>query len=57
MSRLTERYLPLPQPMSRPTEPGGRAWRKRSMMGQGWTISKLRRLLRGRVNSYYLVSG
>jgi hypothetical protein len=31
----TARYLPLPQPMSRPIEPGGRVLRKRSIMGHG----------------------
>ena len=36
MSRLTVRYLPFPQPMSRPMEPAGRARRKRSTMGHGW---------------------
>ncbi|KAI7506294.1 hypothetical protein KC367_g34 [Hortaea werneckii] len=34
-SRFKKRYLPFPQPMSKPTEPGGRVLRKRSMMGQG----------------------
>ena len=33
---FTERYLPLPQPMSRPIEPLGRSRRKRSMIGHGW---------------------
>ena len=35
MSLFTARYLPLPQPMSRPMEPVGRDCRKRSMMGHG----------------------
>lgn len=35
MSLLTAKYLPFPQPMSRPTEPGGRDLRKRSIIGQG----------------------
>lgn len=36
MSRFTARYLPLPQPTSRPTEPGASPCRKRSMIGQGF---------------------
>lgn len=32
---LTERFLPFPQPMSRPTDPGGRVRRNVSMIGQG----------------------
>jgi len=34
--RLTERYLPLPQPTSRPMELSGNSLRKRSIIGQGW---------------------
>ena len=33
---LTARYLPLPQPTSRPIEPGGRCSRKDLMTGQAW---------------------
>ena len=36
MSRFTVRYLPLPQPTSRPTEPGSRPFRNLSMIGHGW---------------------
>ena len=38
-SLFTLRYLPLPQPMSRPTEPGARSRRNASTTGQGCVVS------------------
>jgi len=38
ISRLTARYLPLPQPTSSPTEPGSRPLRNLSMIGHGWDM-------------------
>lgn len=35
ISLFTARYLPLPHPTSRPTEPGSRPWRNFSMIGHG----------------------
>lgn len=33
---LTMRFLPLPQPTSRPTDPAGSSLRNFSTMGHGW---------------------
>lgn len=33
---FTARYLPFPQPISRPIEPGDSSARKRSIKGHGW---------------------